>query len=197
MNAALAAVSDLAIRRGLGRLDGGQVARLDLPARRAPKALVGREDIRWQRAAQAAPARDRAVAAVMLIAAHDGGEACVCDLTDPVGLSQPTVSHHLKQLVETGLVTREQRGKWAYYPRRPGRSGHPRRCSDRRPDRHPAPTSLDLSPEEPERAAVRPLGRRGHRAGVVTGRRCQGSASGLASGSRNGRSCGPGRGVKA
>jgi ArsR family transcriptional regulator, arsenate/arsenite/antimonite-responsive transcriptional repressor len=50
-----------------------------------------------------------------LIAAHADGEACVCDLTDPVGLSQPTVSHHLKQLGEAGLVTREQRGKWAYY----------------------------------------------------------------------------------
>jgi ArsR family transcriptional regulator len=50
-----------------------------------------------------------------LIAAHDGAEACVCDLIDPVGLSQPTVSHHLKQLVDAGLVSREQRGKWAYY----------------------------------------------------------------------------------
>jgi ArsR family transcriptional regulator len=50
-----------------------------------------------------------------LIAASDGGEACVCDLTAPVALSQPTVSHHMKQLVDAGLVTREQRGKWAYY----------------------------------------------------------------------------------
>jgi ArsR family transcriptional regulator, arsenate/arsenite/antimonite-responsive transcriptional repressor len=50
-----------------------------------------------------------------LIAAADAGEACVCDLTEPVNLSQPTVSHHMKQLVESGLVTREQRGKWAYY----------------------------------------------------------------------------------
>jgi ArsR family transcriptional regulator len=50
-----------------------------------------------------------------LIAAADGGEACICDLTDPVGLSQPTVSHHMKLLVDAGLVTREQRGKWAYY----------------------------------------------------------------------------------
>jgi ArsR family transcriptional regulator len=50
-----------------------------------------------------------------LIAAADNGEACVCDLTDPVGLAQPTVSHHMKQLAEAGLVTREQRGKWAYY----------------------------------------------------------------------------------
>ena len=50
-----------------------------------------------------------------LIAAGDAREACVCELTDPVGLSQPTVSHHLKQLVDAGLVTREQRGKWSYY----------------------------------------------------------------------------------
>jgi ArsR family transcriptional regulator len=50
-----------------------------------------------------------------LIAAADGAEACICDLTGPVGLSQPTVSHHMKALVEAGLVTREQRGKWAYY----------------------------------------------------------------------------------
>lgn len=50
-----------------------------------------------------------------MIAAHDDGEACVCDLTEPVGLSQPTVSHHMKQLVDAGLVSREQRGRWAYY----------------------------------------------------------------------------------
>lgn len=50
-----------------------------------------------------------------MIAAQPGREACVCDLTDPVGLSQPTVSHHMKQLVDAGLVTREQRGKWAYF----------------------------------------------------------------------------------
>lgn len=50
-----------------------------------------------------------------MIAAQAGAEACVCDLTEPVGLSQPTVSHHMKRLVDAGLVTREQRGKWAYY----------------------------------------------------------------------------------
>ncbi len=50
-----------------------------------------------------------------LIAASADGELCVCDLTDPVGLSQPTVSHHMKHLVDAGLVAREQRGKWAYY----------------------------------------------------------------------------------
>jgi ArsR family transcriptional regulator len=50
-----------------------------------------------------------------LIGAGADGEACVCDLIEPVALSQPTVSHHLKQLVDAGLVTREQRGRWAYY----------------------------------------------------------------------------------
>ena len=55
-----------------------------------------------------------------LVAAHDGGEACVCDLTAPVGLSQPTVSHHLKVLVDAGLLTREKRGVWAYYALVPG-----------------------------------------------------------------------------
>ena len=50
-----------------------------------------------------------------LIAASEGGEACICDLTEPVGLSQPTVSHHMKQLVDAGLATREQRGRWAYF----------------------------------------------------------------------------------
>jgi ArsR family transcriptional regulator len=50
-----------------------------------------------------------------LIAASAGGEACVCDLIAPVNRSQPTVSHHMRQLVDSGLVTREQRGKWAYY----------------------------------------------------------------------------------
>lgn len=50
-----------------------------------------------------------------LIAAAPDGEACICDLTEPVGLSQPTVSHHMRLLVEVGLVTREQRGRWAYF----------------------------------------------------------------------------------
>ena len=52
---------------------------------------------------------------VSLVAAHTDGEACVCDLTQPVGLSQPTVSHHLKVLVDAGVLQREQRGKLAYY----------------------------------------------------------------------------------
>ncbi len=52
---------------------------------------------------------------VSLVAAHEGGEACVCDLTEPLGLTQPTISHHLKVLVEAGIFTRDKRGVWAYY----------------------------------------------------------------------------------
>ena len=57
---------------------------------------------------------------VSLIAGYPGAEACVCELTGPVGLTQPTVSHHLKILVEAGLLQRSQRGKWAYYRLAPG-----------------------------------------------------------------------------
>lgn len=58
------------------------------------------------------PARLRLLS---LIQAQPTGEACVCHLTEPLGLSQPTVSHHLKVLHEAGLVEREQRGSWAYF----------------------------------------------------------------------------------
>jgi ArsR family transcriptional regulator, arsenate/arsenite/antimonite-responsive transcriptional repressor len=52
---------------------------------------------------------------VSMVAAHENGEACVCDLTDPLSLTQPTISHHLKVLVDAGIFTRDKRGKWAYY----------------------------------------------------------------------------------
>jgi ArsR family transcriptional regulator, arsenate/arsenite/antimonite-responsive transcriptional repressor len=48
------------------------------------------------------------------VASHEGGEACVCDISD-VGVSQPTVSHHLKMLKQAGLLTSERRGTWVYY----------------------------------------------------------------------------------
>lgn len=50
-----------------------------------------------------------------LIAAQPTGEACVCELTEPLGLSQPTVSHHLKVMYEAGLLQKERRGTWIYY----------------------------------------------------------------------------------
>ncbi|MET7344690.1 metalloregulator ArsR/SmtB family transcription factor [Streptomyces sp. NPDC005547] len=53
------------------------------------------------------------------VASHPSGEACVCDIAD-VGVSQPTVSHHLKKLREAGLLTSERRGTWVYYRLAPG-----------------------------------------------------------------------------
>ncbi|NDF94035.1 MAG: ArsR family transcriptional regulator [Actinobacteria bacterium] len=52
---------------------------------------------------------------MMAVAAGENAEACVCDLTPDTGLAQSTVSHHLKLLVDAGLLDRSQRGKWAYY----------------------------------------------------------------------------------
>jgi ArsR family transcriptional regulator len=66
--------------------------------------------------ALADPARLRLLS---LIASCPDSEACGCDLTAPVGLSQPTVSHHLKVLHEAGLLERERRGKWVYFRVRP------------------------------------------------------------------------------
>ncbi|MBA3842718.1 MAG: winged helix-turn-helix transcriptional regulator [Actinobacteria bacterium] len=51
---------------------------------------------------------------VNLLATSDG-PVCICELVDPIGLSQPTISHHMKKLVDAGLLEREQEGKWAYY----------------------------------------------------------------------------------
>jgi ArsR family transcriptional regulator, arsenate/arsenite/antimonite-responsive transcriptional repressor len=65
--------------------------------------------------ALADPARVR----IVNLLASAGEPVCACNLNEPVGLSQPTVSHHLSKLVEAGLLEREQRGKWAYFSLRP------------------------------------------------------------------------------
>ena len=57
------------------------------------------------------PARVR----IVNLLATAGEPVCACNLNEPVGLAQPTVSHHLKKLVESGLLEREQRGRWAYF----------------------------------------------------------------------------------
>ena len=57
------------------------------------------------------PARVR----IVNLLATNAGPVCVCELIEPLGLSQPTVSHHMKKLLDAGLVDREQRGKWAYF----------------------------------------------------------------------------------
>ena len=62
--------------------------------------------------AVADPARLQLLA---LIKSSPGGESCVCDLTVPLALAQPTVSHHLRVLTDAGLLTRRNRGTWAYY----------------------------------------------------------------------------------
>jgi ArsR family transcriptional regulator len=62
--------------------------------------------------ALADPARLRILS---MISASASGQVCACELTEPLGLAQPTVSHHLKVLNEAGLLDREQRGRWAYY----------------------------------------------------------------------------------
>ncbi|WP_460429144.1 metalloregulator ArsR/SmtB family transcription factor [Amycolatopsis endophytica] len=54
-----------------------------------------------------------------LIASHDGGEVCVCDLTGTFALTGPTISHHLRVLREAGLITGERRGTWIYYRAEP------------------------------------------------------------------------------
>ena len=70
--------------------------------------------------AVADPTRLRLLSMISAAAAGGTGEICVCDLTQPLGLSQPTVSHHLKLLLEVGLVQREKRGVWAYFRPVPG-----------------------------------------------------------------------------
>ena len=82
------------------------------PLLREPLTASQAADLARQLKALADPTRLRLVS---MVAAHEGGEACVCDLTEPLGLTQPTISHHLRILVEAGIFTRDKRGVWAYY----------------------------------------------------------------------------------
>ena len=82
------------------------------PLKRAPIGPDEAERMAATLKALADPARLRLLS---LVASHADQEACVCDLIDPIGLSQPTVSHHLKVLTEAGFLHRSKRGTWAYY----------------------------------------------------------------------------------
>lgn len=82
------------------------------PLLQEPIAAEDAERLAGALKAIADPARLRLLS---LIQAQPGHEACVCNLTEPLGLGQPTVSHHLKVLLNAGLVEREQRGNWAYF----------------------------------------------------------------------------------
>ncbi len=88
------------------------------PLAQAPLSVADAEELSSRLKALADPARLRLLSLVL-----SAGESCVCDLTGPVGLSQPTVSHHLKVLVDAGILEREKRGRWAWYRMVPGSLG--------------------------------------------------------------------------
>ena len=87
------------------------------PLVREPLTAAEAEQLATTMKALADPARLRLLS---IVAASEGSEACVCDLIEPVGLSQPTVSHHLKILTTAGFLTRSKRGTWAYFKLVPG-----------------------------------------------------------------------------
>jgi ArsR family transcriptional regulator len=87
------------------------------PLAREPLSAAEAEQLAAVLKAIAVPARLRLLS---MIYARGGGEACVCELTEPLGLTQPTVSHHLKVLVDAGLISRDKRGVWSYYRPVPG-----------------------------------------------------------------------------
>jgi ArsR family transcriptional regulator len=87
------------------------------PLQREPLSAQEAEQLAATMKALADPARLRLLS---IVAASPNSEACVCDLIEPVGLSQPTVSHHLKVLTNAGFLTRSKRGTWAYFALVPG-----------------------------------------------------------------------------
>ncbi len=94
------------------RPEAGLAGACCLPLLRQPISAGQAADLARLLKALADPTRLRLVS---MVAAHEGGEACVCDLTEPLGLTQPTISHHLKILVDAGIFTRDKRGVWAFY----------------------------------------------------------------------------------
>jgi ArsR family transcriptional regulator len=80
------------------------------PGLRAPMARENADQLAKVLKAVADPVRLQLLSII-----KSSGEACACDLNEPVGLTQPTVSHHLKVLTEAGLIHREQRGTWAWF----------------------------------------------------------------------------------
>jgi ArsR family transcriptional regulator len=86
------------------------------PLTREPLSQRAAEQIAPLLKALADPVRLRLIS---IIASHQDGEACICDLNPAFDLSQPTISHHLKVLHEVGLLDRDKRGVWVYYRMRP------------------------------------------------------------------------------
>jgi ArsR family transcriptional regulator len=82
----------------------------------APLSAVGLSDDQAQATARLFKAlADPHRVKILNLLATSPDPVCVCEFTEPLGLSQPTVSHHLKKLMDAGLLEREQRGTWAYY----------------------------------------------------------------------------------
>jgi ArsR family transcriptional regulator len=106
------------VTQTLQRAEPSDVLTCCSPLAREPLSAEAATELAGVLKAIADPTRLRLLS---LIQAHEEGEACVCDLTEPVGLTQPTVSHHLRVLLEAGLVTRTKRGTWAYYKAVPDR----------------------------------------------------------------------------
>ena len=86
------------------------------PLAREPMTADQAEQVSGLLKAIADPVRLRLMS---LVLSHENAEACVCELLPAFDLSQPTISHHLKVLHETGLLNREKRGVWVYYQARP------------------------------------------------------------------------------
>lgn len=82
------------------------------PLQTSPLSEADADELAVMLKALADPVRLRLLS---FIATTEDGEACACDLTEPAGRSQATVSHHLSQLTQVGVLKREQRGKWAWF----------------------------------------------------------------------------------
>jgi ArsR family transcriptional regulator, arsenate/arsenite/antimonite-responsive transcriptional repressor len=104
-------VTERVIEQGGGTSAGFAPGVCCTPLARTPLSVEGAATLADLLKALADPTRLRLISMIQF----QGGEACVCELTEPLALTQPTVSHHLKVLVDAGLVEREKRGVWAYY----------------------------------------------------------------------------------
>ena len=111
------------------RIDVCQHRAVSNPEKCSPDPLacctpLAREPLTADQAVQVAPllkaiADPARLRLLSIVLSHEGQEACVCDLTPHFDLSQPTISHHLKVLHETGILDREKRGTWVFYKARP------------------------------------------------------------------------------
>ena len=110
------------------------------PLTAAPLTMEQAEQVAPLLKALADPVRLRLMS---LVASHEGGEACICDLNEAFDLSQPTISHHMKVLHEAGLVDRDKRGVWVYYRIRPQALAGP---GQQRDDLHPGAVGQRLEP---------------------------------------------------